>query len=58
MRQLAMGESFVMKAQLGKLLFVAAAGISFLFSVWLWFGGESDLGALGQKITEAVDRRA
>jgi hypothetical protein len=33
-----------MKQKTGKALFVAAAGISFAFSVYLWFGGQRDEG--------------
>jgi hypothetical protein len=33
-----------MKASIAKSLFVVAAGISFLFSVWLWFGGQREEG--------------
>ena len=33
-----------MRLILAKLLFVFAAGISFVFSVWLWFGGQRQEG--------------
>jgi len=33
-----------MKARLAKLLFVCAAGISFVFSVCLWFSGQREEG--------------
>ena len=33
-----------MKVRLAKLLFVVAAGISFLFSVYLWFTGQKQEG--------------
>ena len=33
-----------MKQQLPKWLFVLAAGLSFLFSVYLWFGGYREEG--------------
>jgi hypothetical protein len=33
-----------MKLTIGKWLFVAAAGISFAFSVFLWFGGQREEG--------------
>jgi hypothetical protein len=32
------------KLRLGKLLFLVAAGVSFLLSVYLWFGGHRDQG--------------
>lgn len=32
------------KLTIAKLLFLAAAGGSFLFSVWLWFNGQKEEG--------------
>lgn len=33
-----------MRLRLGKLLFIAAAGISLVASVWLWFDGQREEG--------------
>ena len=33
------------KRSIARFGFVAAAGASFLFSVWLWFGGQKEQGA-------------
>lgn len=33
------------RRSIAKLGFIAAAGASFLFSVWLWFGGHKEQGA-------------
>ena len=33
-----------MRIRIAKWLFVVAAGISFGFSVWLWFGGQREEG--------------
>jgi hypothetical protein len=36
--------SVMKKLTIAKSLFVAAAGVSFLFSVYLWFGGQREEG--------------
>jgi hypothetical protein len=39
-----LGEGTMKKERLGRILFVVAAGISFLFSVSLWFSGMREEG--------------